>query len=105
MAYSIPSGPGDSPLGCTVLTAEEPRMNGVDDEYGLQVIAGCDVGPCPKVGRRKARAGHVIVQGAKITSSQQRAAIGHIPDHEEVVEIPEKVAIEYARKLRDEGLI
>ena len=76
-----------------------------DDDYALQVITGCDEGPCPKIGRRKARPGRLIVQGARIVSGRQRAAIGPIPEDEDVVEIPEEIALAYARKLRDEGML
>lgn len=76
-----------------------------DADYALQVIAGCDGGPCPKIGRRRARPGRLIVQGTRVASSQERAAIGPMPDDEDVVEIPEEIALGYARKLRDEGLI
>lgn len=74
-------------------------------EYRLEVVAGCDEGPCPKVGRRAARPDHWVVQGARVPNRDERSALGHIPPHEEVVEIPHDVAIEFARKLRDEGLI
>jgi len=77
----------------------------LDDDYRPRVLAGCDGGPCPKVGRRTARPGHWVVQGVRITDGRQRAALGEIPDHEEVVEIPEDVAVEFARRLRDEGMI
>lgn len=90
-------------LGATAMT--HPTDSSDLSDYRLQVVAGCDMGPCPKVGRRPARPGNWVVQGLRIRDAGERAALGEIPGHEDVVEIPDAVAIEFARRLRDEGLI
>lgn len=74
-------------------------------DYGLIVVAGCDGGPCPKVGRRAARPGHWVIQGTHISDAGERQALGSIPGHEEVVEIPHEVAVAFARRLQAEGVI
>lgn len=74
-------------------------------DYRLSVVAGCDGGPCPKVGRRAARPGYWVVQGTRINDAGERQALGSIPRHEDVVEIPHEVAVEFARQLQAEGVI
>lgn len=75
-----------------------------DDDYELLVLAGCQEGPCPKVGHRRARPGMAIVQGSRV-SAAERPALGCIPDHEDVVEVPEEILFEFARRMVAEGRI
>jgi hypothetical protein len=75
-----------------------------EDDYQLVVLAGCDTGPCPKVGHRRARPGFAIVQGSRVPGGE-RPALGHIPNHEDVVEVPEEVLLQYARRMVAEGRI
>lgn len=73
-------------------------------DWKLDVLAGCDEGPCPKVGRRAARPGFAIVQGTRV-APEERSLIGDIPGHEDVVEVPEEVLLQYAMRMRAEGRI
>ena len=43
-----------------------------------------------------------IAQGWKVTDSQALADIGHVPDNETLIEIPEDVLKMYARRYLDE---
>ncbi|MDQ2707707.1 MAG: hypothetical protein M3Z25_08765 [Actinomycetota bacterium] len=83
-------------------------MNGCDEVLGagfrLEVLAGCNGGPCPKVGARPGRPGQLIVQGLRVPDDQ-RSGLGVIPDHEDVVEIPEEILLAYARRMLAEGRI
>lgn len=67
------------------------------DGFRLEVLSGCKNGPCAKVGLRRARPGFRIVQGTRVPPDQ-RVALGDIPRHEDVVEVPEEILIEYARQ-------
>lgn len=72
------------------------------EDFRLQVLAGCSGGPCPKIGKRAARPGKCVVQGARIPG-HERAMLGEIPGQEDVIEVPDEILIEYARKLLTEG--
>ena len=80
------------------------RGGTLPDGYRLEVVAGCNQGPCPKVGVREARPGRLIIQGSRVPDTE-RAALGEIPDHEDVVEVPDALLLEYARRLRGEGRV
>lgn len=74
-------------------------------DFRLTVVAGCDEGPCPKIGSRAARPGHWLVQGTRITDSDERHAVGVIPEHEDIVEIPHAIAVQFARQLLVAGVL
>lgn len=44
-----------------------------------------------------------IAQGWRVTDSEALAAIGPVPDHETLIEIPEDVLKFYARRYQEEG--
>lgn len=44
-----------------------------------------------------------IAQGWKVTDAEALAAIGDVPDHETLIEIPEDVIKYYARRYQGEG--
>jgi hypothetical protein len=88
-------------VGVTASYSGEVGIDGhrvPSDGYRLTVLVGCDEGPCPKIGFRAARPGHRLVQGARIPDSE-RDLLGH----EDMVEVPDEILLDYARRLRDEG--
>jgi hypothetical protein len=44
-----------------------------------------------------------IAQGWKVTDPEALAAVGPVPDHETLIEIPEDVLKFYARRYQEEG--
>lgn len=44
-----------------------------------------------------------IAQGWKVTDPEALAAIGDVPDHEALIEIPEDVLKFYARRYKEDG--
>jgi hypothetical protein len=44
-----------------------------------------------------------IAQGWKVTDPQVLADVGHVPDHETLIEIPEDVLKMYARRYLEQG--
>lgn len=45
-----------------------------------------------------------IVQGWKVRDVQVRHEIGEVPDHEDIVEVPEEVLVMWARRYQRAGI-
>jgi len=75
-------------------------MNGLSnarpDAHRLEVLAGCDEGPCPKIGVRRARPGHLIVRGTRVPP-EERSALGEIRGNEDVVDVERARISEWER--------